>query len=315
MNSVDVKSYHTSVLVSEVIRYMAPKPHGVYVDATFGGGGHTKALLDTEPTCKVIAIDWDERALELNAPSFEQQYPGRVTFIWGNFAHIARLLKKAGVAHVDGVLADFGTSQFQILHRPGLSFALDTPLDMRMSPGHHKITARDIVNKAPERELVRIFQEYGEERFSRTIARAICEARLVKPLRTTRDLVALIERSIRVYPRRIHPATRVFQALRIVVNKELDAIKSFLPHAFELLNPTGRLICISFHSLEDRMVKRFFNENKDKALLLTPHVVTACEDELRQNPSARSAKLRALEKMNVSINELTKYTRKVDYNE
>ena len=291
--------YHKPVLVEEVLEYLAPKAGGVYIDATFGGGGHTRAILTKEPTCKVIAIDWDKTAIETNAPAIEEEFPGRVTFIWGNFSHLALLLKKQGITQVDGILADFGTSQFQILEKPGFSFSKDSPLDMRMSSGHHKITAYDVIKRTPESELVKIFQEYGQERFSRKIAKAICDARFVRPIKTTGDLVNIITRINPIRPGTIHPATRVFQALRIVVNKELENIKSFLQQATQVLNPDGHIVCISFHSLEDRIVKQFFKEHNEQLNNLTPKIVTAQPDEIYRNASSRSAKLRAAAKIKI----------------
>ena len=287
--------YHKPVLVQEVLEYLAPKPTSTYIDVTFGGGGHTRAILLSEPTCHVVAIDWDKTAIETNGPALEEEFPGRVTFIWGNFANLAHLLKKHAIKSVDGILADFGTSQFQIQEKPGFSFAQNTPLDMRMSSGHHKITAYDLVNRASESELIKIFQDYGEERFTRKIAREICEARKQRPIKTTADLVAIITRINPIRAGSIHPATRVFQALRIVVNKELENITSFLQQAVPVLKPGGRLVCISFHSLEDRIVKQFFKEHTELEIL-TPKIVTAQPDEIHNNSSSRSAKLRAAEK-------------------
>ena len=292
--------FHKSVLVNEVIHHLDPQPNKVYIDATFGGGGHTKAILDAQPGCSVIAIDWDLKAIEKNAPELEQRYNKRFKMVWGNFAHLYKLLKKEGIKHVDGILADFGTSQFQIHERAGFSFQTDSPLDMRMSPAHQHNTAADIVNNATEYELVKIFQEYGEEPKSRTIARAIIEARKKRPFTTTGDLVAVIDA---ITPAKIfkahygiHPATRIFQALRIAVNSELDNISTFLKAAITYLAPGGRLVCISFHSLEDRIVKTFFKQNADTLTTITPKPITAGLDELGKNLSARSAKLRAAEK-------------------
>ena len=204
--------------------------------------------------------------------------------------------KKNKISHVDGILADFGTSQFQLLHQPGFSFASDTPLDMRMAPGHGHITAADIVNKAPVNELATIFYEYGEERHSRAIARAIDEFRRVEPFVTTHQLATLVERIIPAYSRTTHPATKVFQALRIVVNRELENITAFLHQAVSVLDTDGRLVCISFHSLEDRIVKQFFKEHESTLTILTPKIITATEEERTINPSSRSAKLRAVQK-------------------
>ncbi|MEX0671916.1 MAG: 16S rRNA (cytosine(1402)-N(4))-methyltransferase RsmH [Candidatus Babeliales bacterium] len=288
--------YHVSVLTQEVLEYLNPQPHKIYVDATFGGGGHTRAILQKEPQCWVIAFDWDLVALEKNQATIEAEFPGRVKFIWGNFAQIIRLLEKEGIQQIDGLLADFGTSQHQIHERPGFSFAQDTPLDMRMSPGHQRTTAADILNKASEKELAEIFWVYGEERFSRQLARAIVYERSTTSFKTTNQLVALVQK---IVPRkgRIHPATRTFQALRIVVNKELENISAFLDGALKVVRSEGRIVCISFHSLEDRLVKQFFKQHSmgPTAQLknLTKKVVVASDEEADLNPSSRSARLRA----------------------
>lgn len=285
--------YHRSVLSEEVVSYMAPKPHGLYVDATFGGGGHTRALLQAEATCTVMGIDWDYHALDTNSPALEEQYGERFIPMLGSFSHLTRHLKKMKISHIDGLIADFGTSQFQIHNLPGFSFSTATPLDMRMSPGHSKFTAYQIVNTASEEELTRIFFEYGEEPASRKIARLIVQERAKERIETTERLAQLIMKVVRPYSRSIHPATKVFQALRIVVNDELNNIKSLLSQALTFLNPEGRIVCISFHSLEDRIVKQFFKEHSPPLKILTKKIVTASESELAQNPSSRSAKLRA----------------------
>lgn len=284
---------HKTVLTREVLAYLQPKPNRVYIDATFGGGGHTRAILTAEPTCKVIAFDWDRKTLDLNAPAFEQEFGDRIQFIWGNFSHISTLLKKNNIKKIDGILADFGTSQFQITQGEGFSFTVDSPLDMRMSAGHYKTTAKNIVNQATEEELTKIFFDYGEEHAARKVAKAIVAARAVKPILTTKQLADVVATVILPFSRTIHPATKVFQALRIVVNDELNNIKSLLTQAELVLSSGGRLICISFHSLEDRIVKQFFKTNETIFENLTKKVVSAAEDELAQNPSSRSAKLRA----------------------
>lgn len=289
--------YHIPVLIDEVLEYLALKPNGVYVDATFGGGGHTRAILQAEPTATVIGMDWDVNALEMNGERLQEQFPGRLQLVWGNFAQIEKKLKPLGLKQIDGILADFGTSQYQIKQRPGFSFSVDTPLDMRMSSAHHKVTAAHILANCSEKELVYIFKEYGQEYKARAIAARIIEERKKRPLKTTKQLAQLIER---VVPRRgkIHPATKVFQALRIAVNHELEQIRSFLPAALRLLAPGGRLVCISFHSLEDRPVKQFFREQvkaeSSDYKLLTPKVIIASPEEIERNPSSRSAKLRAI---------------------
>lgn len=292
---------HKSVLVEEVLQYLDPRPGKVYLDVTFGSGGHTRAILEKEPDCVVIALDWDKKSLDTYGLPLQEEFPARLRLVWGNFALLYKILKEQKITSVDGVLADFGTSQMQIFERPGFSLYRDTELDMRMSPPHQKTTAADIVNNATQEELHEIFKEFGEERFAGRIARVIVEERTVKKIMTTKDLAKLVERALPGGVKRgaIHPATRIFQALRIFVNKELANIEAFLPIAFKALNPDGRLVCISFHSLEDRVVKQFFVQCKQegRAEILTPRVVMAQEEETKANPSARSARLRALRKL------------------
>ncbi len=281
--TTELKNYHKTVLVREVIQYLAPRPSGVYVDATFGGGGHTRAILEYEPTCRVIACDWDRNAIDSNGgngPALKEEFGDRLEFVWGNFAQLPHLLKKIDEGPVDGILADFGTSQFQIANLPGFSFTQNLPLDMRMSTSHFTVTAADIINSATESELADIFWLYGEERGR---------------IRTTFDLVNLITSIMPVIRGKIHPATRVFQALRIKVNHELENIETFLKHLEQIVAPGGRVVCISFHSLEDRLVKRFIRDHKDLFIELTPKVVIAGDKERWENPSSRSAKLRAAE--------------------
>ena len=256
---------HKPVLVDEVLTYINPQPGKTYLDATFGSGGHTNALLQAQEDCNVIALDWDAKALEQFGYPLQEKYGSRLRLIWGNFAHLYKILHKEKITGLDGILADFGTSQMQITSRSGFSFNIDTPLDMRMSPSHHPITAANVVNTAAEDKLVAIFSQLGEERFSRTIARAIVEKRAEKKFATTKDLADLVARIVPKQGfRRIHPATKVFQALRIYVNHELDNITALLAAAYRIIAPGGRIVCISFHSLEDRIVKRFIRGEQDR---------------------------------------------------
>lgn len=290
---------HKPVLVQEVLTYLAPGPHETFLDVTFGSGGHTRAILEKEPTCHVIALDWDAHTLEEFGAPLQEEFGDRLTLVWGNFAHLYKIAKKEGIKAVDGILADFGTSQVQLSQSDGFSFHYDTPLDMRMSPAHQKITAADIVNSATQEELEEIFFKYGEERHARRIARALIHDRAATPFRTTFQLAQLIERVSPEKHRGTHPATKVFQALRIYVNQELTNIQAFFPAALELLKPQGRLVCISFHSLEDRMVKHYFQDQERLHVLevITKKAVVGTEQELQDNPSARSAKLRAARKL------------------
>lgn len=290
---------HKPVLVNEVLQYLSPKPGKIYLDVTFGSGGHTRAILEADPECQVIAMDWDAKALEEFGQPLQEEYGNRLRLIWGNFALLYKIIKKEKIEHLDGILADFGTSQIQIAYRPGFSFKTDTPLDMRMSPAHQPITAADILNRSTEEKLAQIFFQLGEEPHARKVAKAIVQARKTQRFETTRQLAVLIEDlSIRAH-RGIHPATKVFQALRIYVNHELDNITAFLPAALQALAPEGKLVCISFHSIEDRLVKQYFKdqEQKNKIAILTSRAVMGTTQEVAENPSARSAKLRACEKI------------------
>ncbi len=293
--------YHKPVLVDEVLQYMDPKPGKLYLDVTFGSGGHTRALLEREPDCKVVALDWDLNAIETYAPLLEEEFGDRFRIVWGSFAHIYRILKKENIGKVDGILADFGTSQIQITQRSGFSIYRDTPLDMRMSPQHQKVTAMQVVNYATAETLREIFWQLGQENYAKQIVYALVQERKKRKITTTKQLAALIERVVPSRPKRahakrtIHPATKVFQALRMYVNKELDNIEAFLAASLSALNPGGRIVCISFHSLEDRIVKEFFHDQAQLGRLhvLTKKVVRASEDEIMKNSSARSARLRA----------------------
>jgi len=288
--------YHKTVLVDEVLTYLNPEPDKLYCDVTFGSGGHTKAILDHQSQCSVVALDWDTTSIDIYAPALEEQYQERLRLLWGNFAHLYRVLKKAGINKVDGILADFGTSQMQIKERAGFSFFRDSPLDMRMSPAYQQITAEYVVNKWGEEKLCELFWQLGQEAEAKKIVKAIIEARQKKKITTTRELALIIEKAVSSKSRnsKIHPATKVFQALRMYVNHELNNIHSFLSAAMQVLNPGGLLLCISFHSLEDRMVKQFFKDRAEEGKLeiITKRVVIATPEEIAKNPSSRSAKLR-----------------------
>lgn len=293
--------YHKTVLIKEVLQYLHPQPHKLYCDVTFGSGGHTRAILEAQKECKVVGLDWDATSIATYAPEVEALYQDRFLMLWGNFAQLYRIMQKAKIQKVDGILADFGTSQMHLKERAGFSFYKDTPLDMRMSPAHQQITAEHVVNKSSEKKLCEIFWQFGQEPHAKKIAHAIVEARKNSVIATTKELALIIERAA---PRRristgkksfkIHPATRVFQALRMYVNHELNNIYGFLSSAMQLLSSNGLLLCISFHSLEDRVVKQFFKEKEAEGILeiITKKVVIATPEEIKSNPSARSAKLR-----------------------
>lgn len=291
------ETYHIPVLMEPVLEQMNIKPGGTYLDVTFGGGGHSKALLNAYPDIKVIGLDWDKNALAHAEPLIDE-YAGRLELYWGNFAQLYKVLKKYKLGPFDGILADFGTSQFQIHQSDGFSVFNNTDLDMRMSTSHFRTLASDIVNFASSDELKKIFWEYGEEKYTKPIVAAIIERRKIKRFRTTSELALLIEDTVGAKGHKIHPATRVFQALRIVVNQELENIVAFLPAAFGALKSGGRLLCISFHSLEDRLVKQYYRDQESflKGTVTHKRVITASEDELAKNKSSRSAKLRVIEK-------------------
>lgn len=293
-------SKHKSVLVNEVVHYLDPKQGKTYVDVTFGCGGHTRAILEKEPKCKVIGIDWDLESVKENEVALKAEYGDRLKILWGNFANIYKLLKNEKIKSVDGFLADFGTSQLQINERAGLSFRHDTPLDMRMSKAHYTTTAADILNNASEQELLKILYDFGEESNAKKIVRAVLAFRATHRIKTTGQLAKLIESVVyinRGIGKKIHPATKTFQALRIAVNNELGNIEAFLHSSLPLLNSGGRFVCISFHSLEDRIVKTFFKDYSSELNILTSKPITASDEELTENQSARSAKLRAAEKL------------------
>lgn len=277
---------------------ISPRAGCIYVDVTFGGGGHTRALLEAEPGCTVIGIDWDKDSLERIGAPMQEEFGERLLLEWGNFSHIVRLLSRLEIRKVDGIIADFGTSQFQIHEKAGFSFQKDTLLDMRMSPAHQKTWAADILKHASSAELEHILFEYGEEPRAKQIVRLIVERRQAKPLRTTGELVELIEKVIPHHPgKKIHPATKTFQALRIAVNKELDNIWSLLKGSLEVLKPGGVIACISFHSLEDRLVKRFLLEHQHAFNVVTKKPIVPSPEEIDRNPSSRSAKLRVAKRL------------------
>lgn len=293
------KHTHIPVLMDEVLSFLQIKPNEVYVDVTLGGGGHTRAILASNPTCIVIGFDWDLSVIESVGYELECQFPGRFFPVWGNFSKVDQLVRKAGFEKVDAILADFGTSQIQISNTPGLSVHKNTHLDMRLSAAHFRMTAEAVVNTFSEKDLADIFYTYAEERHGRKIAKAIVEQRKIKWIITTFELADLIKSVVPQSHKRIHPATKVFQALRIFVNKELENIESFLKNSPNILNDGGRLVCISFHSLEDRIVKQYFKARNKHSFpdsyfeIVTKNVCIASQEELDNNRSARSAKLRA----------------------
>ncbi len=302
---------HLPVLYQEVLEYLAPAAPGRFVDGTLGAGGHAFGMLSTFGSgIELLGIDLDPIALELASKRL-LPFAGNIHLIQGSYADLTDHLKAVGWLKVRGILLDLGVSSMQ-LDRPekGFSFRVDAPLDMRFNPSA-PLTGADILNGSDEEEIARILWEYGEERHSRRLAKAIVARR---PVSTTAELVSIIEKTIGYHKGGIHPATRTFQAIRIAVNDELGNLEAFLPQAVENLEAGGRVAVISFHSLEDRIVKHYFQrESKDcicpprqlvctcghKATvkILTRHPVEAAENETKLNPRSRSAKLRVVEKI------------------
>jgi 16S rRNA (cytosine1402-N4)-methyltransferase len=285
---------HTPVLLEETIRFLDLKPGGRFIDATLGAGGHTRAVLDcTAPVGRVLGIDQDETALSSVRVTLES-FGSRVVFVHSNFRAVRTIAEAYGFLGCDAILADLGISSMMVDDPSrGFSFMHEGPLDMRMDR-NQALTAADVVNTYSEKEIADIIYTYGEERRSRPIARSIVRAR---PLLRTTDLARAIERiSGGARYGQIHPATRTFQALRIYVNDELESLKEFIDSSMAVVGPGGRLVVIAFHSLEDRIVKQRFRVSAVPGRVLTKKVVMASNEEVRRNPRARSAKLRAWER-------------------
>lgn len=301
---------HTPILVTEFLSFFEGKSIHTFIDATLGAGGHAKALLDAHPEIACfIGIDQDPHAL-LVAKDRLQPYLSKAHLLHGNFFDIDTLSAPFVSKKIDGIFADFGVSSMQLDQKErGFSFQENGPLDMRMNP-QNSVTAEEIVNRWSQKELEHILKDYGEEKRWRRCAEAIVAAR---PLHTTEDLVKAIEPVVgKKRWGKMHPATLVFQAIRIAVNQELEAIEQFLPKAFQLLAPMGLFGILSFHSLEDRLVKNFFRKmsgymggrergdlqvEEPKALILTKRPICPGEEEIRKNKRSRSAKLRFLKRI------------------
>jgi len=299
-----VGQLHTSVLLPECLHYLAPESGRVYVDGTLGLGGHTEAILAASaPDGKVIAFEWDERALQ-HALKRLAGFKDRLTVIRRNFAEIAAGLDDIGVQKIDGLLIDIGVSSLQLdMGERGFSFQRDEVLDMRMDD-RGGTTARSILADCTEQELADIFYYYGEERQARPIAAAIVEYRMKEEIRTTRQLVSIVAHAVpkRFHPKKIHVATRVFQALRIAVNTELENLARILDDGVKYLRPGANFCVISFHSLEDRIVKRKFKNNQMLEVVTGKPVMSSAE-EIAANPRSRSARLRVARKRNSTREE------------
>lgn len=281
--------FHEPVLLQEVLHFLSPAPGKLIVDATVGTGGHAEAFL--VQGAKVIGIDQDPHSLALACERL-RAFGENFVPVRGNFRKLRAILSGLGIPHADGFLFDLGLSSWHLSQAErGFSFQHDGPLDMRMDPDNH-ITASDLVNGLSKNELVKILREYGEERHAERIAQKIVQSR---PISTTRELAQLVAQCYPPGNYRIHPATRTFQALRIAVNDELCALQEALPQALEVLSPGGVVCVIAFHSLEDRIVKRFLREGAraGRLRLLTRKPVRPGQEEVRRNPRARSARLRA----------------------
>jgi len=304
-----VNSFHTPVLTKEILKCLNLKKGGVYIDCTLGGGGHSKAILENiYPHGLLIGIDQDTEAIE-TAQEELKRYIDKVKLVRGNFKNLLRILSDLNIEKVTGIIFDLGVSFHQLKEKKrGFSFKEDSPLDMRMDLTQ-KFNAEIIVNSYSEKDLAEIFKNYGEERFSRRIARVIVRERKKKAITTAKQLADLIIKTLpgdkKKKTWRIHPATRVFQAIRIEVNQELKNLEKGLDQAISVLEDRGRICVVSYHSLEDRIVKHLFKEaeragkeQKNYGLeILTKKPIRPSFEEVKDNPKARSAKLRAAEKI------------------
>jgi 16S rRNA (cytosine1402-N4)-methyltransferase len=310
------KPVHLSVMTDEVLSYLVTRPEGIYVDATLGMGGHTRSILEhTNSRSLVIGLDVDEEAISISRETLSE-YEGRVIYRNINFSDIDKVLDSLDIREVDGIIADLGMSSYQIeSSKRGFSFMREEPLDMRMDP-RLGFTAYDLVNEMTTDELSRVFKIYGEEKWSRRIAKRIVETRKDSPIITSAELARVVSLAIpkKFHPARIHPATKTFQALRIAVNNELENIREFIEKAVYRLRASGRLVIISFHSLEDRVVKTCFRKLSSPCIcppdmpecgcgikrvlkVLTRSPIIPGDEEILDNLRARSAKLRVGERV------------------
>ena len=309
---------HLPVLVDEVIKMLAPAPGSLHIDATLGGGGHTERILEAaNPDGRLLGLDADPAAIARVQARLGPRFGDRLVLRRANFRELGEVAPAAGFGAVDGALFDLGLSSFQLADRErGFGFRAGGPLDMRFDPSRG-VPASELLASLDTAELTALFRRYGEEPKAPRIARAIVDARHVAPIATAEELAALVERVLPPnprQPRRTHPATRVFQALRIAVNEELDALQAGLASALDLLRPGGRLVVLSYHSLEDRIVKRFFQAERRGCIcppelpvcvcgrnprlrLVTSPSLTPTDAEIAINPRARSARLRAAERL------------------
>lgn len=297
---------HIPVLQKEVLKYLDPKPNQNFIDTTIGKGGHALAILERiSPKGRILGIDWSPELIQdLKIKIQKAELKSNLTLVCDNFANLKEIVKRERFLAVSGILFDLGMSSWHLTEAGrGFSFLKNEPLDMRYSP-QNPLTAEKIVNYWSKSEMEKILREYGEERFAKKIAEKIIEVRKSKPIKTTSQLVEIIKKAVpsRYHTRfggypKIHFATRTFQALRITVNDELNNLEKAFPQALEILKPGGRLVVISFHSLEDRIVKNFYrNSSPEKLTILTKKPVRPQKEEIKINPRSRSAKLRACQK-------------------
>ncbi len=283
---------HIPVLRKQVIQYLDPRPNENFIDCTLGNGGHSLVILErVAPNGKVLGIDWEKSMTKLEVKN--------LITVHGNYADLEKIVKQNKFKPVHGILIDLGMSTWHIKESgKGFSFLRDEELDMRYNSEINSLTAKEILNTYSEKQLTHILVQHGEEKFAQKIAESIVTYRKRQPINTTFQLVDIIKKSVPAWyiRQRIHPATKTFQSLRITVNQEIENLKNVLPQAMEILSPGGRLGVISFHSIEDRMVKNFFKAVQDQAEILTKKPIQAKKQEVLENPSSRSAKLRVIRK-------------------
>lgn len=294
-----MEKIHIPVLKKEVLKYLNPQTNKNYIDCTIGGGGHSFAILkENQPKGKVLGIEWDKEILNyLKSVIKNSEIRKRLILVNDSFTNLKKIIEKERFSQIDGILFDLGLSSWHLEKSArGFSFQRKEPLDMRYSLST-PLTAKEIVNKFSEQEIEKVLKKYGEERFAKKIAKRIIKYRKRKTIETTSQLVNIIKRAVPAWyqHKRIHPATKTFQALRIATNKELDNLIETLPQALEVLEKGGRLVLISFHSLEDRIVKHFFKDQakKENIKILTKKPIKPSRKEIKINPRSRSAKLRA----------------------
>lgn len=308
---------HIPVLLREVIQYLDPKSNQNFIDCTVGMGGHAHAILEkTGPMGRLLGIDLDQDSINKSKENLAEFNKDRIILVQDNFANLKDIVFRHKFKKISGILLDLGLSSYFLSKSGrGFSFKANEPLDMRFDT-KTKLTAEKIINRYRERELAIILREYGEERYASKIAKEICRKRKSKPVKTTFDLVEIIKSALPKgkKPGHLHPATKTFQALRIEVNKELENLERVLPQAIEVLELGGRMVCLSYHSLEDRLVKTFFKKeaqgcicrkevplcrcgHKPRLKIITKKPVISSDVEIKANPRSRSAKLRAIERI------------------